>query len=1210
MVSLKKLLSMIFIACMLLTSGSASVFSEDVTPLRPGETDPALNYTHWRDDEIFLTTPDIEVSADTWKYTSEIYESNAALDTATLKGQIQYSDTAPPRTVVDAVSGYFLTRDKESVVEAYRSVDQLAIKFFDKTLPVALLQSLAPRLPGCTDFFDLSSGDLDGLPRYDPEDLEPREEVVVAYAQPGAKLTPELLPIQVSILDFGRSSDEKPVMTSILTSEPLAAPSLKYAIKPLDNTLAVATGDFDGNGLKEIAVVYLNSPQRLKVDVFRYSGTRSGYTTTYSLDLIGSGSVMITRYFIANLSAAVGDFNGDGRDELAVGTSSSVQSSGTEYLDETIRIFQFSGTSSLTITQAKEILLRDGPAYLNDGRVQVTSGLLKSGTSAFGQKRRQLAVAYDNSSSYTGGYVASLRTINFDDALTPTLYDPFDFPGPYSQPFWLTSGRFNGTYKEALAQNPDQVPLYSLAFSIWSQNEFHISLLQTETDMELTQTYSKKMTTKTSVPAGARMSLIAADTDGDTIYLGAPVHFTVENLVNTDFIIQEPPKHAYWDQTYVDPVTGAKGIIVNVSRYDGFNTSLINTENETFSSTNKDIMSYAVGGSASASAGAKASAGGDIGIFSASAEAAVEVKASVGYDYENTKSNYTTSWGERTVQLTRTTDRDDFIIGRLQVLDIWRYRVYGIAAPEGVNPFFDVIIPGGEDVDIPFSAGGLFKSTLYQPTHENGNLLSYPRYVSGLTPSDLGVEDFAWMKPYEQLGYDGTSGTDELKITAGNGTGTERIYAHKLNANASINTSAKVSGGAFGSSLEASTAFGLEVHGNASWSNTATSENKTSNTTSITLNKPVAEGGHAYAFYPAFYVANDGTIKVTYAVDPMTDGNLDRDWWLETYEAPDLALNLPWRFNPLIDSGKWTPRTDDARKAIRGFFVTKPEKNILTDAYDRIDPLAIRYGDTVRLETRVYNYSLQSGIPGGMSAKFYYIPMAGTKEDGERTWIGTASLPAFNPQDMVTASVEWDTNLIAGITDIQSFRIYVELDPENQLTNETYETESESTKTFWAADKGVWIDPGQNNEGYFTVNVASLPIQAPGVKKPAHVSLYKDVMTAINPRGKLVSGNVQAYLNKPLEVCVNVVSDVKNLSTSYVLLYNGDPEKGGELIGMESAFTGSIEGYQTWFTWIPTEKGPYRLYAKVLQSVDDTAPGNNTAMLKVEVIPVPPGLQK
>jgi hypothetical protein len=97
-----------------------------------------------------------------------------------------------------------------------------------------------------------------------------------------------------------------------------------------------------------------------------------------------------------------------------------------------------------------------------------------------------------------------------------------------------------------------------------------------------------------AVTAGTRLPAIPMDYDGDSMFLGAPIHIVAEQVVRTDFILEEPPKHAYWDQD-------AKQV-VNVSRYDDFNISLYDSTGQEFSSNTKDTLGAAIGASVSMSA--------------------------------------------------------------------------------------------------------------------------------------------------------------------------------------------------------------------------------------------------------------------------------------------------------------------------------------------------------------------------------------------------------------------------------------------------------------------------------------------------------------------------------------------------------------------------------------------------------------------------------
>ena len=81
-------------------------------------------------------------------------------------------------------------------------------------------------------------------------------------------------------------------------------------------------------------------------------------------------------------------------------------------------------------------------------------------------------------------------------------------------------------------------------------------------------------------------------------------------------------------------------------------------------------------------------------------------------------------------------------------------------------------------------------------------------------------------------------------------------------------------------------------------------------------------------------------------------------------------------------------------------------------------------------------------------------------------------------------------------------------------------------------------------------------------------------------------------------------SDTPSTAYGTVLVYDGHPDEGGELIAGKRVFIGSDdpEGAAVWFSWVPPTRGQHLLFAKVLQSANDSAPGGNTATLTVNVI--------
>ncbi|MDQ3712451.1 MAG: hypothetical protein M3388_09560 [Acidobacteriota bacterium] len=81
------------------------------------------------------------------------------------------------------------------------------------------------------------------------------------------------------------------------------------------------------------------------------------------------------------------------------------------------------------------------------------------------------------------------------------------------------------------------------------------------------------------------------------------------------------------------------------------------------------------------------------------------------------------------ITVMRATDHDDYLSGRFQGFDIWRYRIYGLSStdPAGQpsNTFYDLVLPRPAT---DFYGGGS-NYDWYQPTHENGNILRIPRRV-------------------------------------------------------------------------------------------------------------------------------------------------------------------------------------------------------------------------------------------------------------------------------------------------------------------------------------------------------------------------------------------------------------------------------------------------------------------------------------------------
>ena len=119
----------------------------------------------------------------------------------------------------------------------------------------------------------------------------------------------------------------------------------------------------------------------------------------------------------------------------------------------------------------------------------------------------------------------------------------------------------------------------------------------------------------------------------------------------------------------------------------------------------------------------------------------------------------------------------------------------------------------------------------------------------------------------------------------------------------------------------------------------------------------------------------------------------------------------------------------------------------------------------------------------------------------------------------------------------------------------------------------------------------------------ADVSLRVDSLAARNDRGSIRAAHTRARLLQPLRLRVKVYSATPHDDFSHVLVYDGDPEKGGQMIAGKLLHSGNPAGSAAWFEWIPRRVGTHTLHVKVVEKLGDPVPGNHTDTLTIEVIP-------
>jgi hypothetical protein len=1241
---------------------------------------PAANYSMWRDDELFLPklVPD-ELTSAGYEYDSgdrTLSELSSCQPTKAVGPQM----AAAAGRVTDPYSDQVMVASPFGALLMVSFADGCDLATGEASRPSVLLGGPDYPMPalsaaaGLPRFYDITTGDLDGQ---SPDDISLRDEVVVAYAG----LSGELVVVVIDYTTTDTTIPAKPAVT--WAAVPDAIPSnivpVLYDIAPIP--LAVTTGDFDDNGRKEIAVAYLDGSKSIGVATYRYATTEDAdgsltHALTQASTLTSTvdqpeGLKWTAEHWIGSLDAVAGDLDGDGKDELSVAATAQGKTGNIFHPNMVVvDLKTFRSDAELTLSQVAPNS-RGTIVYDDVGKfgstVQLASGLFKFApgpdpVTDFGIDRRQIALATNGSS----GAVA-LQTVVYDAALAPTVVRSLRIPGSGDPTerlkFWLAAGAFKGLRS---AESEADV-VWSLAFVTWDKAGQVLYLYDLDpatgdilgfddSPYFFRQTVSSTPYPHVNDTSIAVAPLVAYDHGrptsvpdnrialrGDALYLSEPLHFTLDGYNNADYVLQEPPKHVFWD-----PEGGAekKGAVVNVSAQDAFKVGRKDVSTIGVTKTRHDTYDGSIGASETIS--------GELGLGGGLLKPKAEVKLTetFGYDHELHTDEYNKDMDERSVSLTVNAARDDALQYRVQTIDVWRYFIFGVDLRDELgNPeigFFDITAarPGAQIHIVP----GTAYPDLYQPIHENNNILSYPEPTllpsgqKGLDPPDMGsfqvpctdltgltcdkdpdtgdalttITITGPLVDRETWVWGGISGELELKDRRPSTTGTQRTTSNSLHGSVDLKASVR-----FKPAPGVTLAFtgDVEFHERSSWGDVTTTESTTDALTSITFTVPVGESAWAYEMYPLFYNTADGTMKVAFAVDTGSTSDQEfsgKEFWDGHYgRQPDPALNLPHRFLASTDATGtvWRPSVGTNRKLMRGFFVRHTQPNPITGVYTQysVPPNA---GETVRLEARVHNYSTLKGVGPSygtepLKVRFEYVELDGTDEVLPRKLIGDTTVGEMAPRGLETASVNWTVPAFDGSSLSKNLRIYVVLDPDDAITDEKYDTESVTTSTYCAVDCAAvenWIDPGQNNEGYRGLTVTSFPLGAPRHANPSDVQLERDALAAVNPRGKLVANNVQAYVGVPLQIRVRIDTDEIGYDSQDLLLYDGDPNKGGTVIAGTLAFTGNPDGNEVWFEWTPTERGPRRLYAQVVESGLDTDPGNAVSgELKVEVIKAPQG---
>lgn len=696
--------------------------------------------------------------------------------------------------------------------------------------------------------------------------------------------------------------------------------------------LGVAAGDFDADGKDEIAVAWEGGDGKLAVKVYSVASDGSLVAEVKLVEAITPGLI----------SVAAGDFDGDAIDEFAVAFNT--QSNTNLYL--------YQATNNLhTLTRRAAASPPSGVAG-NSTIVELAGRQLGIGAGDFNADGKdELAMAYGAPTKWYCNVAIYSADATFTLAAKATLLSN-----------WLTAyGDLSLAVGDLNRDSIAEIAAGSVFGAQLGSNDVDLGLFQVTPDLgTITQKghIQDEFVGQTGYNFG-HVAIAVGAFDGKSVRIGAPVYSQLVDTQQIIAVINAPPKHTdviggeTYDVNVTDRCTAPVGPPCTYAKYETATKATTSMQ----VSTNRD--------------------------WSVSADAELKfphVKTSLEASYGESFEKTTTSFQSKEFGQDVEADTDDVIVRLQQTLNIWEYPVYAdgsdaiqghilVTWPEKTDPACSsnctAAITARIDAKNPLSR--------FSPNHEFGNVLSYsvqpPTDVSTTVKSD--VMTYMGSNAYQMW----TAWSDVQE--------SETKQSSKLDLKASL----EVSG--FGQSLTTS----------GSYAQGETTVNKVSfeQSTSIHLYFFGIEQKYSYGVRPIIYWSNpDGRLVLDYAVQPLTASPpTPSTWWQKTYTMADLTFNLPWK-----DGEQGEEYTDLTREIT-------------------FSPESASAGDIVAITAKVRNYSL-------VGANNVLVRFCLGEPEPICNNIGEKTIPILNPMSAATAAIQFNT---AGQTPGATLKIYAVVDP-------------------------------------------------------------------------------------------------------------------------------------------------------------------------------------
>lgn len=822
-------------------------------------------------------------------------------------------------------------------------------------------------------------------------------------------------------------------------------------IPPFDvsNTWAVlAAGDFDGNGVADVALAAEQNGNSIVVVVFTVQTTTdNGKVTDIALTNAGSGTLDIPSSII-NMAMTAGVFSGTAnpntgiaQDELAILY---------QYLTDAhhVELQSVQITPQSTDPSQFDVAFVDSTELIDSG-VPLSYIDVESDYLNFYSQTEQIVtmIQEQDYNAYMGVYTVD-SGLNLNQAYywkdedrthihTMLALGNFDQMPDASGPVNLQIASLN--LDVALEQ--DNCGFLSVTaivhlYQVDPSNNFYFSEFDSTA---ISACYV--LDGNQPIPV---MAFAAGDTLGRSLFLGPPTKVVAQHI-QPEIVLGMPPMHVDW----ATPANGnGKPTLLNVSAVpDGFYSSYQTAVTNQAQSSRQSTTSF------STSLTEKISQNLTLGV-PLLASVSVDTTTSASQMWQNSTTNIQKQYSSKSFNASTNTGFDDQLWYVNERHNIYIYPVIGQVGCPVDNPNcnasekipLNVMFSGPDQISPTSITGSLVE--WYQPVREPGNVFSYPWNLSQLQALEPNLDLLTSPNP-TQFYTDGSVRVEQVSWANQSSqavtTGSVKNYSWDKSVSISMNVGIEdvVNIGGGGS-------YSFDYNGSKSFSTLNSSTTTLGQSTGVGVNKPgtfANPGEYAYAILPFIYGTNptmgtiqsfslgtdiqtNGILRSEFAADP-TDPNAG-PWWLATYTQPDVALNHPSRwFVQSVTSSSPGPnclRAKPGETAVDCAIFNKPQSDLWLSEFYWMKGLYITpasangdgpqineamAGDDVLLQARVYNYSLADMSPNtGVTVQFYGQPWdpSTLQPAGEAFLIdqvGLEAIPGFNSNSTGGTEPNW-----------------------------------------------------------------------------------------------------------------------------------------------------------------------------------------------------------